>query len=63
MNRRIYEEEARVRSELSKRNAHDRFDQFLGYINKTFQLEWFHHEIARKCQSVLEGYIDRKSVV
>ena len=43
--------------ERNKRLATSSFSHFLGYINPTYQMEWFHRVIAEHCQMLFEGKI------
>ena len=43
--------------ERNKRLAASSFSHFLGYINPTYQMEWFHKVIAEHCQMLFEGKI------
>ena len=46
--------------ERNKRLATSSFSHFLGYINPTYQMEWFHRVIAEHCQMLFEGKIKMK---
>lgn len=40
-----------------KQNAPTDFSCFLGYINPSYRLEWFHRVVAEHCQRLFEGKI------
>lgn len=42
---------------ILKMDASTDFAAFVVYINKRYQMEWFHKEIARRCQKLLNGEI------
>jgi len=47
----------RLRQERNRRLASTSFAHFLGYVNPTYQMEWFHAKIAEYCQMLIEGKI------
>lgn len=38
------------------------FAHFLGYVNSRYELEWFHREIAKRCEMLVRGEIKRLMV-
>ena len=38
------------------------FAHFLGYVNPRYELEWFHSEIAKRCEMLVRGEIRRLMV-
>ena len=53
----IAEQILRLKQARLKMLAPTDFAHFLGYINPTYELEWFHRIIAEHCQRLIEGKI------
>lgn len=53
----IAEQILKLKQQRLKMLAPTDFAHFLGYINPTYELEWFHRIIAEHCQMLLEGKI------
>lgn len=53
------EREYELQMKLMKMEAVDDFRMFLAYINRDYQAEWFHREIARRCMAVMRGEIKK----
>lgn len=46
-----------LRKQLLAMDAQTKFRQFIPYVNPSYQRQWFHGEIADRCQKLLEGKI------
>ena len=49
--------EYQLRMMLLRADAVENFRQFIPYINPTYDRQWFHAEIADRCQALFEGRI------
>lgn len=53
----LLQRQLELEKEVLRLDAPEDFASFLVYIDKKYTLEWFHREIARRCQMLLEGKI------
>lgn len=59
MNRRGIERLLSLTKELQLRDARTSFPVFLDYISASYDRQWFHTLIARRCQSLLDGTLGK----